>query len=81
MAQNYNIQMSYFNGTDYDTLYPQTKPENILSGTLSSQINANSTSMANLSSSQIRNIYAGTLDMTAGSSLLPSGEIYLYYEN
>lgn len=29
---------------------------------------------------KIRNIYAGTADMTAGSSALPTGTIYLVYE-
>ena len=30
MATTRNIQMQYFNGTDYDTLYPQTQYSNII---------------------------------------------------
>ena len=79
MAQNYNITMSYFNGTDYDVLYPQTLPSNILAGTLSGQLQANSTAVSNVTTAQVRDIYAGTLDMTDGTSVLPSGVIYLVY--
>lgn len=89
MAQNRNIQIQYFNGTDYDTLYPIVNlqnvtdllsPSNLASGTLSNSLRANSNATATITSAQIRNIYAGTIDMTAGTSVLPAGDIYLCYE-
>ena len=80
MATTHNITITYFNGTDYDTLYPQIQPSNILQGTLASQILASATSVSNLSNTQIRNIYCGTTDMTAGTSVLSAGDIYLCYE-
>ena len=67
-----NIVMNYLNDSgSYEPLYPQTQ------GTLAGLTTANSTSVATLSSTQIRNIYAGTVDMTDGSSVLASGDIYL----
>ena len=52
----------------------------ITAGTLAGQVNAFSTAMANVGTKQVRDIYAGTSDMTAGSSALTSGTIYLVYE-
>ena len=70
-----NIVMNYLNDSgSYEPLYPQTQ------GTLAGLTTANSTSVVTLSSTQIRNIYAGTVDMTDGSSVLASGDIYLCYE-
>lgn len=70
-----NIVMNYLNDSgSYEPLYPQTQ------GTLAGLTTANSISVATLSSTQIRNIYAGTVDMTDGSSALASGDIYLCYE-
>lgn len=70
-----NIVMNYLNDSgSYEPLYPQTQ------GTLAGLTKANSTSVVTLSSTQIRNIYAGTVDMTDGSSVLASGDIYLCYE-
>ena len=89
MAQNRNIQIQYFNGTDYDTLYPIANlqnvtnllsPSNLASGTLSNSLTANSNATATITSAQIRNIYFGTTDMTANSSALTTGSIYLCYE-
>lgn len=74
MATNRNIVIQYFNGTDYDQLYPQTQ------GTLAGLTTANLTAVASLTSMQIRNIYAGTTDMVANSSVLSSGDIYFCYE-
>lgn len=89
MAQNRNIQIQYFNGTDYDILYPIVNlqnvtdllsPSNLASGTLSNSLTANSNATATITSAQIRNIYFGTRDMTANSSALTTGSIYLCYE-
>ena len=54
-------------------------PSQITSGTFSAQVNANATAVANLGTSQIRNIHAGTSDIGAGSPL-PTGDVYLFYE-
>lgn len=52
----------------------------ITAGTLSGKVLANATAVATLEDKQLRNIYAGTTDMTAGESALPTGDIYIYYE-
>lgn len=48
----------------------------VLSGTLI----ANATATADLTTKQVRNIYCGTTDLTPGVSVLPAGDIYIYYE-
>lgn len=80
MATTRNIVITYFNGTDYDTLYPQTQASLIQAGTFQGTVIANSTSVATTTTTQIRNIYFGTVDMTANSSALTTGDIYLCYE-
>ena len=52
----------------------------ITAGTLLGQVNANATAAATIGTAQIRDIYAGTADMTAGSSALTTGVLYLVYE-
>jgi hypothetical protein len=47
---------------------PVTMPEATISGT------------PEITQQKVRNIYAGTADMTAGSSALPTGTIYLMYQ-
>lgn len=48
MATTRNIQMQYYNGTDYDTLYPQVNLSNV-----SGNLNATNVSYSNLSTSSI----------------------------
>ena len=52
----------------------------VSAGTLGGQVQANAGAAAALGTAQVRNIRAGTADLTAGSSPLASGEIYLVYE-
>lgn len=52
----------------------------VSAGTLGGQVQANAGAAAALGTAQMRNIRAGTADLTAGSSSLASGEIYLVYE-
>ena len=52
----------------------------ITAGTLAGKVLANASVVANAGDKQVRNIYAGTTDMTAGSSSLTSGDIYFVYE-
>ena len=64
----------------YDVVHLETSAELITAGTFGGQMVANATAVATIGTKQVRNIYAGTTDMTAGSSSLPSGDIYLVYE-
>ena len=52
----------------------------VSAGTLGGQVQANAGAAAALGTAQVRNIQAGTADLTAGSSSLATGEIYLVYE-
>ena len=52
----------------------------ITAGTLAGEIKANATAVATLANAQVRNIYAGTTDLTAGTSTLATGDIYFVYE-
>lgn len=52
----------------------------ISSNTLTAKVLANATSVATISDKQVRNIYAGTTDLVAGTSALPTGDIYFVYE-
>lgn len=52
----------------------------ITAGTLAGQILANATAVESLATAQVRNIRAGTADLTPGESALASGEVYLVYE-
>ncbi len=55
-------------------------PLNAAGGTMGGQLNANASSQANCGTAQVRDIYAGTGDMTPGSTYLASGSIYIMYE-
>lgn len=52
----------------------------ITAGTLAEKVVANATAVATLTNSQVRNIQASTTDLTAGTSTLATGDIYLVYE-
>ncbi len=52
----------------------------VSAGTLGGQVQANASAVATLGTAQVRNIRAGTADLTAGSSSLATGEIYFVYE-
>lgn len=52
----------------------------ITDGTLAGQVVANATAVATVGTAQVRNIYAGTDDMTAGSTALATGTLYFVYE-
>lgn len=52
----------------------------ITAGTLAGKVVANATATATVGNSQVRNIYAGTTDMTAGTSTLTTGTLYFVYE-
>ena len=52
----------------------------ITAGGFAGKVTANGTAMASLGDTQLRNIYAGTSDMTAGTTALGTGAIYLVYE-
>jgi len=48
----------------------------ITTGTFGGAVVANASAVAALGTKQVRNIYAGTAELTAGTSELPSGDIY-----
>lgn len=52
----------------------------ITAGTFAGQVVANASAVATVGTAQVRNIRAGTADLTAGSSSLATGELYLVYE-
>lgn len=52
----------------------------ITAGTLAGQVNANATAAATVGTAQVRDIYAGTDDMTAGTTALTTGAVYFVYE-
>ena len=52
----------------------------ITAGTLAGKVQANAAAEATLADAQVRNIKASTTDLTAGTSTLATGEVYLVYE-
>lgn len=52
----------------------------ISAGTLAGQVVANATAVGALGTAQVRNISAGTADLTAGVSTLTTGDLYFVYE-
>ncbi len=52
----------------------------ITAGTLAGRVVANTSAMATLGTAQLRNSYAGTADLTAGTSALTTGSLYFVYE-
>lgn len=52
----------------------------ITAGTMAGRVLANASAAAAVGNKQVRNIYAGTSDMTAGVTALSSGDIYVMYE-
>ena len=49
-------------------------------GTMTGQVKAGASAVSALGTAQVRNIYAGTSDLTAGTSALATGDLYLVYE-
>ena len=70
------------------TDFPATMPprshqhfaHDIMQGILGDLVVADPSSVIDLSTKQIRNIYAGTSDMTPGTTYLDTGDIYVMYE-
>lgn len=52
----------------------------ITAGTLGGRVQAQSASSQAIGTAQVRNIHAGTEDMTAGTSSLETGALYFVYE-
>lgn len=52
----------------------------VTAGTFAGKVQANATAAATLGNAQVRDMYAGTSDMTAGSTALPTGTFYAMYE-
>lgn len=67
-------------GEDYAAVSHTQAANTITAGTLAGEVKANATAVATLATAQVRNIYAGTTDLTAGTSVLATGDIYFVYE-
>lgn len=52
----------------------------ITGGTFSGKVKGNAVAMETVDAAQLRDIYAGTADLTAGTSALPTGTLYFVYE-
>lgn len=52
----------------------------VTAGTLAGRVEANAAAQQDLTAAQVRNIKAGTEDLTAGNSTLATGTLYLVYE-
>ena len=58
----------------------KTPAANVGFGEFGARVTANETAVADLTQPQVRNIKASTTDLTAGTSTLTTGDIYLVYE-
>ena len=83
-SNNFTAPSFIENGTALSSKYAPIShsqaASTITAGTLAGQVVANASATATLGTAQVRNIYTGTSDMTAGSTSLPTGVIYLVYE-
>ena len=80
-----SIQRIIQNGKDItaDTLIALEhthEASKISAGTFAGKVVANANAVQTLTAKQVRNIYAGTADMTAGTTELATGDIYIVYE-
>lgn len=86
-ANGNNIGETYARKSEIVPL-PSTMPpsphnqsaETITAGTFAGKVVANANAVGTLGDKQVRNIYAGTSDMTPGTTALPTGDIYVMYE-
>ena len=67
-------------GEDYAEANHTHSAATITAGTFTGQVKANADAVSALATAQVRNIYAGTTDLTAGTSALATGDIYFVYE-
>ena len=80
-AQGYLLQKNKANKSDRMTPTAHNQSAStITAGTFGGQVVANATAVATVGTAQVRNIYAGTSDMTAGSTALTTGVVYFVYE-
>ena len=66
--------------TEYAASSHTHAASDIKAGTLAGKVVANASAVATLTNAQVRNIQASTTDLTAGSSALATGQVYLVYE-
>lgn len=64
----------------YDATHDKVAYSDTTNKILDGKLVANTTAVQTLGTSQVRNIYAGTTDMTAGTTALATGDIYVVYE-
>lgn len=75
-----SLSATYISGSISSSNISSIPASKVTAGTFAGMVEANSSSESNTTTTQLRNVYFGTTDMTAGSSVLPTGEIYLVYE-
>ena len=80
LDSNGNLTDSGKSSTDFATASHSQAASTINAGTLAGKVLANATAVTTLSDKQVRNITASTTDLTAGTSALTTGDIYLVYE-
>lgn len=77
-----------FSAIEYDGVFMNPEecaeePCNIIRaprGILPKELHANPFSVEDVTKAQVRNIYAGTADMTPGVTTLATGDLYVMYE-
>lgn len=67
-------------GTFAAARIPSLAASKISAGTLAGKVQANATAAATLANAQVRDIIISTTDLTAGTSTLATGTVYLVYE-
>ena len=73
---------AYLEGKLAEKYSSQNKPSaaDVTAGTFAGKAKANPSAAASVGDAQVRDIYAGTADMVAGSSALATGTLYVVYE-
>ena len=76
-VQMFEVAKSLYGVADRD----HTQSANtIKAGTLGGAVTANATAVSSVDQKQVRNIHAGTSVLIAGTTALPTGDIYVVYE-
>lgn len=80
MANKQKAVFRMLTGGEAVELLNVTDADCISEGTFAGKVVANASAVSSYSTKQVRNIYAGTSSMTASSTSLATGDIYLQYE-
>lgn len=75
-----NVVSTIYDQNSFAAAVHSQSADYITAGTLAGKVMANQDAVSVLGNAQVRNIYAGTTDLTAGVSALATGDIYIVYE-